>query len=181
MKYMTGNIMDLLGRPAAICITTNGFVKARGDAVMGMGIAKSMAEKFVELPHILGRNIKANGNVVQYLMHHNGTALLSFPVKPASKVCKYPTHDMVKHAVGKYPIGSTIPGFHCKADPEIIHQSCLELMDWMDKSELEHCVIPVPGCGAGELSYLRDVKHICESILDDRIWMCSFNKSDFIK
>lgn len=37
MKYITGNIMDLLGRPDAICITTNGFTTSRGKAVMGMG------------------------------------------------------------------------------------------------------------------------------------------------
>ena len=46
MRYLTGNILDYIGRPDAICITTNGFVTSRGNGVMGMGIAKSMADKY---------------------------------------------------------------------------------------------------------------------------------------
>ena len=50
MRYLTGNILDYIGRPDAICITTNGFVTSKGNGVMGMGIAKSMADKYLELP-----------------------------------------------------------------------------------------------------------------------------------
>lgn len=178
---MTGNIMDLIGRPDAICITTNGFVTSAGRAVMGMGIAKAMSEEFPELPRVLGSNIKKHGNHVNTLMYHNGTMLVSFPVKPVSKVCQDPQHDMVKHAVGKYTEGSIIPGFHCKADVAIIEKSCIELMNLIEAYDWEYCVIPIPGCGAGELNYLRDVKKICEDNLDDRVWMCSFKQGDFLK
>lgn len=181
MKYMTGNILDFIGRPDAICITTNGFVTSRGRAVMGMGIAKAMAECYPDLPKLLGDAITKNGNVVQHLMTVKGTAIVSFPVKPVSKVCENYMLDVVSHARSKYDVGRTIPGFHCVADPSIIQKSCHELTALLNIQPWDHCIIPIPGCGAGELSYQRDVRQICEHTLDERVWMCSFKKEDFRK
>lgn len=39
MKEARGNILDLFGKVDCICVTTNGFVKKNGEAVMGRGIA----------------------------------------------------------------------------------------------------------------------------------------------
>lgn len=181
MKYMTGNILDLVGRPDAICITTNGYVTSRGQGVMGMGIAKAMSNFIVELPDLLGKAVLKNGHVVQSLVTVGGTALVSFPVKPTKKICVNPMTDVVTHARAKYRANAVIPGFHCVADTNIIRQSCEELMTLMDLMQWRHCVIPIPGCGAGELSYQQQVKAICESHLDDRVWMCSFKEADFLK
>ena len=179
MRYITGNILDLLGRPDAICITTNGFTTSRGKAVMGMGIAKQMAERFPELPGTLGHRIRENGNQVQLLMQYSKTRLLSMPVKPVQKRITS-LDEVVSHARDKYHVGSVVPGFHCVADIEIIRKSCDELMFLATRAGYQHVVLPIPGCGAGELSYSRDgVREICETLLDDRFFMCSFKQSDF--
>ena len=179
MRYITGNIMDLLGRPDAICITTNGFTTSRGKAVMGMGIAKQMAERFPELPGTLGHRIRENGNQVQLLMQYSKTRLLSMPVKPVQKRISS-LDEVVSHARDKYHVGSVVPGFHCVADAEIIRKSCDELLYLASRAGYNHVVLPIPGCGAGELSYNRDgVREICETMLDDRFFMCSFQQSDF--
>lgn len=177
MKYMTGDIMTYLGRPDAICITTNGFVTARGRGVMGMGIAKSMADLHCELPELLGTHIKQHGNVVGELMQIGATRILSFPVKPMSIIMERP-EQVVKHAQDKYVIGTMVPGFHCKAEVGIIIKSLNELVELADVMKYRHVVLPIPGCGAGELSY-QSVRPFCESILDDRFYMMSFKEADF--
>lgn len=182
MKYMTGNILDYLGRPDAICITTNGFVTTRGDAVMGMGIAKAFSDLDPRAKRTLGRAIDANGNCVQYLtMWKNKTHVLAFPVKPNQRFIT-DLNQVVSHARDKYVVGQPVPGFHCVADLDIIRRSCKELMAYLDEEDLDHCIIPIPGCGAGELSFNRDgVRQVCEEELDDRVWMMSFNTRDFTK
>lgn len=177
MKYMTGNIMDFIGRPDAICITTNGFVTARGNGVMGMGIAKSMSDQYCELPGLLGQHIRSHGNVVGELMAVGPTKILSFPVKPKSIVLKDPS-QVVKHAKDKYPVDALVPGFHCKAEVDIIIKSLHELVELADVMKYRHVVLPIPGCGAGELSY-QSVRPFCESTLDGRFYMMSFKEADF--
>ena len=179
MRYLTGNILDYIGRPDAICITTNGFVTSKGNGVMGMGIAKSMSDKYPELPKALGVHIKRNGNHVGLLMQVHKTKLLSFPVKPGSIIMSDPA-EIVSHARGKYSIGLSAPGFHCVASVELIRRSCQELVAEVNKAGYKHVLLPVPGCGAGELSFNKDgIREICESALDDRFFMMSFKLSDF--
>lgn len=179
MKYMTGNIMDLIGRPDAICITTNGFTTNRGQGVMGMGIAKTMSDAYPELKSALGTHIKAHGNSVGLLMQVRNTRILSFPVKPCQFPLKFPM-QVVSHARDKYALGRMVPGFHSIARKDIISRSCDELVKFVNKHGYQHVVLPIPGCGAGELSYIGDdIKGICEETLDDRFWMCSFKESDF--
>ena len=179
MRYLTGNILDYIGRPDAICITTNGFVTYKGNGVMGMGIAKSMSDKYPELPKALGAHIKRNGNHVGLLMQVHKTRLLSFPVKPSSIIMSDPA-EVVSHARDKYSIGLPVPGFHCVASVELIERSCKELVAWTDAAKYRHVVLPIPGCGAGELSYWKDgIRDLCERILDDRFFMMSFKADDF--
>lgn len=56
-KY-TKNIFDEQGD--AVCVTTNGIVKANGEAVMGAGIAKE-ANRY-NLARELGTRLRAGGN-----------------------------------------------------------------------------------------------------------------------
>lgn len=190
MKYHTGNILDQIGKVSAICITTNGFVKNNGEAVMGMGIAKQMAEKFPELPTLLGRAIRANGNCVNYLITlqgHTGhsTRIYSFPVKPVSLLVPNPdaiNRLVVKHAQAKTNVGATVPGFHCKANVEIIRRSALELLEVYKSDNLSHVLLPLPGCGAGELSFKRNVETMLLPILaSDKFHLMSFKPEDFRK
>ena len=83
MKLAKGNLFQL---PCdALCITTNGFVKANGECVMGKGCAKQLVTYYPQAPRLLGQAIKQNGNVVQCFMHA-GVPIIAFPVKPVSAI-----------------------------------------------------------------------------------------------
>jgi hypothetical protein len=154
-----GNIWQLKGD--AICITTNGFVKKNGEAVMGAGIAKEAAKQFPHLPKLLGNTIKVRGNHLAVffneISHYNGEEgaisnqdIVSFPVK----------HNWFE-----------------KADMELIRRSARELMKWADQlPHWERVLLPRPGCGNGKLDW-SDVKREIEPILDDRISVVTFSKS----
>lgn len=57
MKEVTGNIWDYHEKGYWIVITTNGTVKANGEAVMGRGVALQAKRKYQGLPWRLGQEI----------------------------------------------------------------------------------------------------------------------------
>src|SRR5258708_33340540 len=79
MKEIKGELWDYHEDfHSVICITTNGFVKKNGEAVMGKGCAAEAKTRYPELPKILGTHIRENGNIPLYLPVH---LILTFPVK----------------------------------------------------------------------------------------------------
>lgn len=153
MKEATGDIWKWIEDTSvdAICITTNGTIKKCGDGVMGAGIAKQAAERFPELPKILGDHIKTLGNhvnVLQYIANKTDnecrcpgyTYLVAFPVK----------HNWYENA-----------------DLTLIATSCKELSDMATRAGWDNVVLPRPGCGNGNLSW-DAVKLILQNHLDDR-------------
>lgn len=166
MREAKGNMFQM--DCDALCITTNGFTKTNGQAVMGRGCAKEAARLIPSLPEILGKAIKTNGNICQIVMT-KGISLLVFPVKPVSKICE--GNDYVSHM--SFKPGDVIPGWACKADIEIIKQSAHQLVELTDKHGWQTVILPRPGCGAGELSW-DQVKPVLEQILDDRFTCMTF-------
>lgn len=77
MKEVFGDAMVLRRNYTYLCVTTNGCVKKNGEAVMGAGIAKSIAKKDPAAPARLGIRIRKNGNIVQKFYGN----VLAFPVK----------------------------------------------------------------------------------------------------
>lgn len=167
--------------PDAICITTNGFVKKNGEAVMGRGCAKRVAELRPELPQLLGNDIRTYGNRVH--THGftsgplSGLTLVMFPVKcerfksrPATKLENFVVGRMVK----RFKPGDMIPGWACKADLLIIERSADQLVNLADERNWSKVVLPRPGCGCGELSWQNEVKPLLEGILDDRFYSITF-------
>ncbi|KKK48761.1 hypothetical protein LCGC14_3141900, partial [marine sediment metagenome] len=78
MKEISGNIWNFHEQGHWIVITTNGTVKANGEAVMGRGVALQAKRKFPALPKLLGKQIQQVGNI----LHHWGQeGLIFFPVK----------------------------------------------------------------------------------------------------
>ena len=153
----------------AICITTNGFVRRNGRAVMGRGCAAEAARKFPGIDRILGERIRRCGNRCQILIGQTADhpALVSFPVKPIRRRCVDPLREVVAHMVQKFAPGDTVPGWACKADPRIVHRSALQLCALSDRLGWKRVVLPRPGCGAGELSW-SVVEQILQHVLDDR-------------
>jgi len=170
MKQIRGNLFNQ--ECDAFCVTTNGFVKNNGEAVMGKGCAKTLAEYFPRVPLLLGHEIDRKGNRVNRIMVHEGREILSFPVKPArSKIRK--SSEVVKHMQSQFRAGSNVPGWACVADIQIIARSALELVEMADQYGWEKVVIPRPGTGHGELSW-EDVCPVLEEILDDRFYIITF-------
>lgn len=159
-----GNMLTMFCN--ALCITTNGFVKRNGECVMGRGIAKQIKSYIPNISHDLGNSILNEGNKVHLIYEEtdNRPAIISYPVKPISKVCT--SHDdYVRHM--KFNIGDIIAGWACKADISIIEKSAHELVELANNHDWEKVILPRAGCGAGELNWI-DVKPILADILDDR-------------
>lgn len=139
---ITGNMWDI--EADAYCITTNGFVKKNGEAVMGAGCAKEARNKFPGIPKILGDMITKCGNRVCPLWK-DGPFIVSFPVK---------------HAWWE------------TADLKLIEQSAADLMLMANMLEWRKVLLPRPGCGNGKLKW-EDVKEVLLPVLDERVWVVS--------
>lgn len=166
MKEAFGNIWDM--KNDAICITTNGYVKKNGDAVMGRGIAKEAVDAYPQLPSWLGNHLRRNGNHVtigsfDYPCTTWETSLdtceqvfFIFPVKPEFG----PNGEM---------------GWKARADIELIERSAKELVELVDEfSYMKTVLVPRPGCGNGGLKW-EQVKPVIEPILDDRFTVVTWH------
>lgn len=120
-------------------ITTNGFIKNSGEAVMGRGCALEAKQKFSALSWELGFSIQKKGNIPFYFRKYR---IVTLPVKHA---------------------------WYEKADLDLICDSCRLMAEGLaDRHpEWQDIVVPRPGCGNGQLSWI-DVKTKIESLLDDR-------------
>lgn len=131
LNEKTGNIWTAHD-PSYLMITTNGFVKNNGKAVMGRGIAREAALNYTKLPGELGICIKEMGNVPFLFEEYK---LITFPVK----------HHWAE-----------------AADLKLIEQSAFflqrkfNLLPRFDNATFE---VPRPGCGNGQLAW-DDVKPI---------------------
>lgn len=148
MKSVLGNIWDYHKKGNWIVITTNGYVKKDGLAVMGRGVALEAKNRFPELPKILGLDILKAGNIVHCY--------------PKFKIITFP----VKH------------NWWEMADLNLIRQSCERLVvvaDRVDEFNIlaykTEIYMVRPGCGNGQL-YWSQVRPITAPILkDDRFIM----------
>ena len=154
-----------------VCITTNGFNKKNGEAVMGRGIAGYVKQKDPIVAKKLGTANKNNWQKPQIIRDYNGKLLLaSFPVKPQLGL---PENLLPKYQGKNFssPIRGMVPGWACKAELEIIEKSAKYLVQMADEHNWKQIMIPAPGCGNGGLKY-SEVKKILETILDDRFYIC---------
>lgn len=171
MREITGDLFAV--QADAICITTNGYIKANGENVMGKGCAFQLSKLYPQAPRILGQELRKHGNCVNYLLKHNGAHVFSFPVKPVSIVMEH-EGEVVRHMRNKFKPGDTVPGWACVADIDTIFRSAHQLLEIVNQGEFQNVVIPRPGCGAGELNW-SDVKPVLDSILDDRFAAITFD------
>jgi hypothetical protein len=171
MQELKGDLFDI--ECDALCVTTNGFVKNNGEAVMGKGCAKQLAEYYPETPERLGYMLNKKGNKVHELFKRDGVQILSFPVKTDMEYIVTNKAYIVKHMQNKFALGSNVPGWACVADISIIEKSAKRLVKLADKNGWKKILLPRPGCGAGELSWNK-VQPVLNSILDDRFYAVTF-------
>lgn len=167
MKELRINIWDVYDTGGVICITTNGYVRYNGDAVMGRGTARQAAQRWRMLPQILGNLIKANGDIVQLIRPR----LLSFPVKPTKGIAT--NQNVTQHWCHRYPSGSIVPGWAMKASLSLIKDSLRQLDTLRQQHNWKNVYLPRPGCGAGELDWESQVKPLCEKHGD---WLIVVNR-----
>ncbi len=145
MKLIHGNLWEYANDPKYIlCITTNGFVKKNGEAVMGRGCAKEAAQRYPKLPKELGYSIKTFGNEIAWFFHDT-QELISFPVK----------HNWWE-----------------KADLDLIKKSTEDLYGITTCFPKDTFILPKPGCGNGQLKW-EEVEPILK-VLPDSVWIIDF-------
>jgi len=157
----------------AVCITTNGFCKKDGTAVLGRGCALEAVQRWPELPKIYGHMLKTLGlRVDVMLLRDQDYHLVAFPVKPVSVRANNMSTNVLRYKRVNYPTGTFVPGWAAMADPNLIVKSCLELMNHIDKNKWDITLLPRPGCGNGGLDW-NEVKLLITPILDDRVIVVS--------
>ncbi len=124
----------------ARCITTNGFLKTDGSAVMGRGVALQATKRYFALRKIQGRALQQHGNVPTILIP-GPPALVSFPVK---------------HVWSDW------------ADLDLIRQSAERLVALTTAQGWRTVLLPRPGCNNGHRNWERDVQPILAPLLDER-------------
>lgn len=150
MLEIIGNIFDLNSwscKPTtpeiALCVTTNGVVKANGQAVMGAGIAKAFTIIYPQLPTILGQKLACCGNQVHYLLTDANAHILSFPTK--------------HHWRGSSSLSLIENSAKTLAELAVLRPYCT-------------FVLTQPGCGLGGLSWLM-VNDAISPMLPNNCWI----------
>lgn len=172
MKVLQMDMFNFLGKVDAMCITTNGYVKKNGEAVMGAETAKQMAERFPMLPRQYGKILKKYDLCTLPICSHDRTTIVAFPVKPEGDTS---TEDnVVTHMQERYAEGSYVPGWALKADPDLIRQSAKQLTALTESYGWREVLLPCPGCGAGELSWEKDIYPVLEDVLKSHRYICCY-------
>lgn len=156
MREAQMDLWQAYDRGNICCVTTNGYVKRNGEAVMGRGTAKQAAERWPQIPRRLGSQLAVLGNRVQFIHPR----LLAFPVKGVQGTST--VRNVVAHMAGQFPSGSIVPGWAMVANVALIERSLLELSIMREPYGWGNVYLPRPGCGAGELDWERQVKPLCE-------------------
>lgn len=148
MLEVVGNLWSFTeGIPA---ITTNGFIKKNGQAVMGRGCAKEASDRFSGLALYLGFTLINYKNHVFYFHQFGEKGIITFPVK----------HNWSE-----------------QADIRLIKQSARELIEMtIPFFEItEKIYLARPGCGNGGLKWEK-VKPAISDILTDQITIVAFKE-----
>ena len=148
MKELTANIWTYHKKGHWIVITTNGYIKKNGKAVMGRGIAKQAMIRFPKLPKEIGHCVTRDGNVTHMLVDYH---IFTLPVK----------HNWWEKADIKL-IKSSIKGLVWLVDRFLTKRQSRYINESPPRIYLVR-----PGCGNGQLDW-EDVRPICEKYLDDR-------------
>lgn len=149
MQEARGNLWDQLRPDHALVITTNGYIKTNGQAVMGRGIALEATKRDPNVASTLGWNITYFGNHVALI--HSARDITD--------------SDWIAYPVKRRWMDDALP--------ELIVRSAHELVTFVDERQYQHIWMPRPGCGNGHLNWLN-VKPLIEDILDDRFTVMTF-------
>jgi len=138
MREHKGDLWADFGHPYhRIAISTNGFVKRDGRAVMGRGCAKQATQLFRGIELLLGAYIKTNGNIPGYLLIDGESSL--------------PTGDRLMILPVKH-------NWWERADATLVKRSIAFLAYEAGRDKQWTFHVPRLGCGNGKLDWGRLVK-----------------------
>lgn len=151
----------------ALVITTNGFVKNNGSAMMGCGCAAEAKRRYPGIEYDLGKSITENGNVTSIIS--NEPVIVAFPVKPESLWIDEDKDflEILPQYRGQFSRREKVSGWMLKASLSLITKSAIQLVSLADENGWKRIVVPRPGCGAGGLKW-EYVCSLISPILDDR-------------
>ncbi len=135
MRESNLDIFDLIDYVDATCITTNGTINSKGNAIMGKGVAAKAKSLFPYIDSNLADSINRIGNHVSEI--YLNPLIIAFPTKT------------------DWRLNSTL---------ELIERSCIELAKLIEKRNWETVTMTRPGCGNGGLRW-EQVKPIVEKHL----------------
>lgn len=170
MRELEGDIFDPPTSTAAICIPTNGEVRAR-KAVMGAGVALAAKARWPGIEYVLGAKLTEHGNHVfqltKYSMHPVGhcAVFLDRPGAVTEESQVLPFH------VVSFP---TKHSWQRPSTQVLIRRSAVELRHLYPPDEhpssYRPVVLPRVGCGRGGLSWDL-VRPILQEVLPEDRYM----------
>ena len=155
------------------CVTTNGFVKPNGKAVMGRGVAASARDRITGIDRELGRLVIENGARVEVVTTWRGRDIVAFPVKTDWQYCAADKSNVVPHQKAWFKPGDMVPGYATVANLCIVERSAIQLMSLVNQMGWKTVALTKPGCHNGQLNW-DDVKPILEKYFDDRFHVVDF-------
>ena len=163
MLEIVGDLFDPPPEVHAICLTTNGQVKANRRAVMGRGVARQALDRWPNMPALLGRSILDHGHVVR--------VFAIVPRVPGGGTWAARVEDTTEIYVLGHRI-ITFPVKHTWRDKQaplgLIERSARQLATLVAPGGVAgRIALPRPGCGNGRRDW-AEVRPILAQHLDDR-------------
>lgn len=156
MRILCG-VRDIFALPKAlndaVCVMTNGMVKASGVAVMGAGIAKQASMRFDGLAQDLGMLLSKYGNQAYDMGSYKDNISGCW-----MRVVTFPTKRHWRE----------------NSDLALIEASAEQLVDICDQGGITRCYLPCPGCENGGLDWESQVQPLLDAVLDDRFIIADY-------
>ena len=160
----------------AVCITTNGFLKKDGSAVMGRGYAREAMLRWPDLPELIGSRLKISFHIELFSKHLFKDIfydLIAFPTKPKQFIVNDLQSNIVKRQRVNFGPGCVTPGWAAMADPKLIEKSSYELMELINRNNWQKVLLPSPEVKSNKILWEDKLKPIIMKILDDRVIVTS--------
>lgn len=160
-NLINGDIFDYIGKVDAICITTNGAIKANGELVMGAGVAKAFYDRYNNSYHI--------ARILAQKLYRGPKLPHLYVIDSKDNIC-YKCVDADDNC-GTHVISfPTKNHFQDKSDINLIIQSAKRMIWIANHYKLNSIIIPSPGTGCGKLSK-EEVYEELNSIFDNRFYI----------
>jgi hypothetical protein len=154
MNIITEELFKPLPFPVMYVVTTNAYIKATGELVMGRGAALTLKTKLPTIPKECGVRISALG---------------PYPVPYGFLAIRSPFRDG-KAGIGIFQVKNN---YSDPAEVNIIVKSCMVLKEWLTANPTVQVRMNYPGIGNGKLTRDKVEKVLLSFLADhDNLTIC---------